>query len=127
MNEPQFWYYYLHSNDDLIGKNPAVVDSDPQYFDSPLVQKHWRVDLTDRGSMWIMILEALAKGARIDRVKELAEKWKMDFDDSIEFLKRYRPSKMVRGGMKIFIAKILGMSWDEYFDRLGQMAKEEKE
>lgn len=113
MTEPKTWYYYLHTNGDLIGKNPVVVDSDPEYFDSPFVRTVWRV--TDRGSMWKMILEALAKGARTDRVKELAAKWKMDFDDSMKFLARFEPQDIHKEGMEKFVGLIFGMEADEYW------------
>lgn len=116
MNEPQIWYYYLHTNGNLIGRNPVVVDMDPEYFNSPFVQKYWRVDLTDRGTVWRMILEALAKGARINRVKELAKKWGMDLKDAIEMLKRERkPNHMMIGGLEIFIEKIFEKDPDEFW------------
>ena len=35
------WYYYLHTNGSIIGKNPAVVNKG--YFDSPFVTKVWYV------------------------------------------------------------------------------------
>lgn len=39
------WYYYLHVNGQLIGKNPIVVESDPEYFNSKFVRKHWKIDM----------------------------------------------------------------------------------
>ena len=113
------WYYYLHTNGDLIGKNPIVVDGDASYFDSDFVQKVWLIDTEKRGDCWKLLLEALAKGARIDRVKELAEKWKMDKADSIEMMKRVKPNNLMRGGMKIFIKEILGMDVEEYWKEVG--------
>lgn len=113
------WYYYLHTNGDLIGKNPIVVDGDAGYFDGGFVQKVWLIDTEKRGDCWKLLLEALAKGARIDRVKELAEKWKMDKADSIEMIKRVKPNNLMRGGMKIFIEKILGMDVGEYWKEAG--------
>lgn len=120
MSEPQFWYYYLHTNGDLIGRNPVVVDSDPQYFNSPFVKKHWRVDLTDRTTCWKMILEALEAGAKTERIKELAKKWKMDFDDSLEFLKRFKPENIHRDGMEKFIIRIFKMDPDDYWEKVKQ-------
>ena len=38
------WYYYLHTNGDVIGKNPFVVEADSQYFNSPFVVKFWFVN-----------------------------------------------------------------------------------
>ena len=127
MNEPKVWYYYLHTNGDLIGKNPVVVDSDPEYWNSPFVQKYWRVDLTDRGSCWQMILEALAKGVRTDRVKELAEKWEMDFDDSMEFLARFKPEDIHREGMEKFVGLIFNMDPDDYWEKVLKEGKKRNE
>lgn len=77
------WYYYLHSNMDLIGKNPAVVDPDPTgYFEGPFVVKYWLVDTEDRMTCWVMVLEALARAAHLERIRELCEKWRMDYADS---------------------------------------------
>ena len=114
------WYYYLHTNGDLIGKNPVVVDGDASYFDSDFVQKVWCIDTEERGDCWRLLLEALAKKARINRVKELAEKWKMDKADSFEMIARtplddVNSNKLMKEGMTIFIEKILGMDVDEYW------------
>ena len=68
-------YYYLHTNGDLIHKPASVVDSDPEYFDSPFVKKVWTIDTEDRGTLWIVLTEALALGANKERVKELQNKW----------------------------------------------------
>ena len=115
MSEPKPWYYYLHTNGDLISKNPAVVDADPAYFYSPFVRRTWRVDLTDRGSCWRLVLEALAAGARIGRVKELAAKWGLDQRDSVEFLTSAMPTKEMQGGFEIFVKEILGLDVDAYW------------
>jgi len=123
MNKPKTWYYYLHTNGDLIGKNPVVVDSDPEYFDSPFVRIVWRVDLTDRGSTWKMILEALAKDARPKCVKELAAKWKMDMKDSLEFLKRFKPQDIHREGMDKFIGLIFNMDPDDYWEMVKDLSR----
>jgi hypothetical protein len=69
-------YYYLHKDTkDLIYKPAICVDSDPQYFDSPFVQKVWRFDSSDRLDAWTICVEALAMGAKRERVFELKEKW----------------------------------------------------
>lgn len=115
------WYYYLHANGDLIRKNPAVVDPDPTgyFFESPFVVKYWLIDTEDRQSCWIMILEALARAARLNRIIELCEKWHMDFEDSVEFLKRHgTPSKLQRDGMTVFIEKIFKMRPDDFWEKV---------
>ena len=115
------WYYYLHTNGDLIGKNPAVVDSDPFYFDSDFVKKTWKIDTEDRGSCWTMLLEALALGACIDRVKELAEKWKCDKADSVEMIVRIKPTNRLRKGITIFVEKILGEDIEAFWSNLEKL------
>lgn len=117
-------YYYLHTNGQLIPRNPTVVDSDPDYFNSPFVKRFWFVN--DRLSSWRMVLEALALGANIERVKELAEKWKFDLEDSGEFLARYNLDKLtdeLRQGMSIFITKILEMDEEAYWQKIKDWAQ----
>jgi hypothetical protein len=83
------WYYYLHSETkDLISKNPVVVDSDPDYFDSPFVQKVWLLDMENRADAWTFIIEASALGAKTARIKDLAARWGLTLQDLPEFLAR---------------------------------------
>lgn len=42
------WFYYLHTNGNLIGRNPIVVDSDPEYFNSDFVRKVWEINTENR-------------------------------------------------------------------------------
>jgi len=116
------WYYYLHTNGDLIGKNPVVVTND--YFDSPFVKKFWRIDTTDRETAWMLVLEALALGAKIERIKELTNKWKLTFNDSINLLKYSKPTSLMKKGLEIFIVKILDMSIDDYWNRVKEVIDE---
>lgn len=81
-------YYYLHTNGDLIHKSVAVVESDPSYFDSPFVKKVWTIETEDRGSLWILLIEALSLGANNDRIKELQTKWGITNEDAQEFVSR---------------------------------------
>ena len=67
-------YYYLHENGDLICKlNDDYVVADLR--DSNLVRAFWGLDLSDRASAWEFLVEALALGAKKERVLELATKW----------------------------------------------------
>ena len=66
------WYYYLHSNGEILGKNPVVADG--SYFDSPFVKMVWKVETTDRESLVKMLIEARMMGANPERIKELEEK-----------------------------------------------------
>ncbi len=51
------WYYYLHVNGQLIGKNPIVVESDPEYFNSKFVVKYWKIDMEKPEQMNDMMKE----------------------------------------------------------------------
>lgn len=115
------WYYYLHTNGEISGKNPVVVDSNPQYFDSPFVEKTWLIDTEHRGDGWKMVIEALALGNErtIERAKELAVKWKMTYEDSLEFLKRHiTPSSQQQKGMTIFIKEIFKMEPSDFWEKV---------
>ena len=112
------WYYYLHTNGDLIGKNPFVVDSDTGYFDSDFVKRVWKTDTKKRKTLWIMMLEALAMGARVGRIREIAEKNDCDKADSIEMLKRMKPNNLMRKGMTIFVQEILNEDIGEYWKEI---------
>lgn len=118
------WYYYLHTNGELIGKNPVVVESGGgtpmEYFDSNFVRKVWEIDTMVRSTCWTLILEALALGAGIKGIKELIEKWTMDKGDSIEMLKRMKlaemkPDELMKKGMTRFIKEVLGLDVEKYW------------
>jgi len=117
----KIWYYYLHTNGDLIGKNPTVVDSDTSYFNSPFVKRVWKIDLTDRKDAWKLVLEALGLGCRVDRANELAHKWNLTYEDSLEMLQHVSPEEItedMRQGMDKFITKILMMDIDDYWAKI---------
>ncbi len=118
------WFFYLHKNGDLIGKNPSVVMSDPKYFDSPFVKKVWHVDLSKREEAWKFLLEALALGARIERVRDLAQKWGCDLKDAFKMVVRLQPHEQHRRGLEIFIEKILKMDQDKFWNLLKKEMKE---
>lgn len=121
------WYYYLHTNGDLIGKSPFVVESDSEYFNSPFVQKVWKLETDDRGDSWSFILEACALGANVDRVKELSEKWGLDKKDSFEMLRfNPQPTELKKKGMDIFIKSILKMDVDKYWDEVRDLGDASK-
>jgi len=117
------WYYYLHQDGSLIGKNPEVVEHDDQYFNSPFVKKVWMIDLTKREDAWTLVLEALALGASLDRAKELAEKWKLTYEDSFEMLSRVKPTGEMKEGMKIMIEKIFKVDIDQYWESVLEKQK----
>jgi len=113
------WYYYLHTNNDLIGKNPIVVDSDPEYFNSNFVARVWHIDTENRADAWTLVIEAFALGARIDKIKELTQKWNLTKED----LKRYiirnpKPTDLQKDGMDKFIREILLIEPNTFWDNL---------
>ena len=115
-------FYYLHTDGNLIFK-PSIVVDDPSYFDSPFVKKVWRLDLKDRLCGWRIVLEALSMGCNIKRARELAGKWRLTFEDSIELLKRTprnEVSEAMTEGMKIFIPEILGMEVERFWALIKQ-------
>lgn len=82
-------YYYLHSESkDLIYKPASVVDSDPQYFDSPFIQKVWKFDSEDQFDAWQICVEASVLGARKERIAELVKKWGLTNADAPHFCER---------------------------------------
>jgi len=112
------WYYYLHTNGDLIGKNPVAYNN-ADFDDSPFVKCFWYIDTTDRSDAWKLVIEALARGARIDRVKELVEKWSLTEADLEEFIVRNaKPTEEQKDGMDKFIRGILNKEPNTFWDNL---------
>ncbi len=74
-------YYYLHTNGDLIWKRFRPEPSD-------FVRKVWVVDKSSRVTAWIIVIEALAMGAKRSRVEELAAKWGLTDEDARQFVGR---------------------------------------
>lgn len=79
MSDP--WFYYLHTNGALIAKRFR-----PDWSD--FVRRIWTVNLEDRGTGYLMLIEAAALGADMRRVLDLAAQWKMDGADGLEFCER---------------------------------------
>lgn len=74
-------WYYLHTNGELIYK----PDSDTIAGDlreSDFVRAMWIIDLSNRVSLWNILVEALALKANKSRIEELAKKWKCDNKDA---------------------------------------------
>jgi hypothetical protein len=122
------YYYYLHENGDLILKLPIVVESDPEYFNSPFVRKVWTIDMSERASIWRFILEAIMLNASIERIRELMDKWKMTIEDSFEFIVRTQdPGETMKSGLEKIIVEIFKITVPEYFEvRLRQWFIDQK-
>ena len=79
-------WYYLHTNGDLIHKNDydgAAAD----FRESDFVKAFWMIDTKDRESVWALLVEALALGAKQERINELSEKWGCDDKDAEYYAK----------------------------------------
>ena len=72
-------WYYLHTNDDLIYKRFRPDDSD-------FVRKIWQLNINDRGTAWLIAIEAKALGARESRINALADLWGLTDEDAHEFV-----------------------------------------
>lgn len=78
------FYYYLHVNGDLIHK-PEMPGILQDFADSDLVRDYWLVDVTERGTGYVMLISAAKAGAKMGRVLDLAATWGMDGDDALKF------------------------------------------
>jgi len=104
-------YYYLHTNGDLIYKR-----FDPGEDVSDLVRRVWPVDIRDRATAWRIVLEGLALGARVSRVRELATKWGCTAADFLEYLCRNpTPGADEKAGADPFLREIAGYGDPEVF------------
>lgn len=107
------YVYYLHENGNLIYKPIESVEPD-----SPFVKKIWNVEVTDRSTAWLIILESLALGANVDRVKELIKKWNCTMKDFVCNYMRYvdMPTDLEIKGLDVFLEQIHHVDSDEWFD-----------
>ncbi len=81
-------YYYLHTNGDLI-----LRSTEPEIEPGGFVVEVWPF-FQSRNCAWVILVEALARGAKKDRVQELAEKWSCNDDDAQIFVNQV--------GLKVF-------------------------
>jgi hypothetical protein len=75
-------WYYLHTNGKLIYKQDFPgIEADIR--ESDLAIMLWPIDLEDRENAWQVLVEALACGANLERVMELAVKWRCNDEDAL--------------------------------------------
>lgn len=90
-------YYYLHTNGDLIWKtyldNAQVAD----FRDSDFVKHFWPISLGSRECYWSFLVEALAAGAKKERVFELAVKNGCGEEDAQHYAERLNISLLPDG------------------------------
>lgn len=104
-------HYYLHTNGDLIYK---PYRPDPSDF----TKKIWSFDPAQRAHAWQIILEALALGADIVRVRMLCNKWNLTYNDSLMMLANTKPTDLMKEGMTRLITEVLRMDVDVYWERV---------
>jgi hypothetical protein len=80
-------FYYLNVNDKLIYKRdfPGMA---ADIRESDLAIMLWPIDLEDRENAWQILVEALACGANLERVMELAVKWHCSDEDALIYALR---------------------------------------
>lgn len=76
-------YYYLHTNGELIYKRGEGQDQDIRESDFAIML--WPCDFQKREYAWRILIEALCCGARPDVITALAEKWKCDDLDAMNY------------------------------------------
>ncbi len=81
-------YFYLHTNGDLIYKPAIVVEFDPEHFNSNFVVETWGFAQEYRECAWTILVEALALGANIKRIKELQQKWGCTNEDAVKYAEK---------------------------------------
>jgi hypothetical protein len=113
-------WYYLHSEShDLIYKK---YEFKPE-LDSPFVVRVWPVSTDVRETAWQICVEGLYLGAKPERVKELAEKWQLTPEDSLELLVRMPPNKMFRKALLHFMKVIHGLDEEAYWKFIDEEAE----
>lgn len=111
-------YYYLHSETkDLICKRT------PPEMDSDFVEKVWTCDPSNRLTAWMICVEGLYLGAKLDRVKELATKWQLTPEDSLKFIARIPPSVKVKNYILNFMKQVHNMEEETYWNLMVKEAE----
>jgi len=119
------WYYYLYDNGDLVSKSPASVDRmNTHLFVDPKMKKVWKLNLKDRATLWKCALEAVAKGAKLKRIYQLAIRWGLTIEDSLEMIRHLQPNMEQTAGLNIFIVKIFHMELEDYWKMITIKAEE---
>jgi hypothetical protein len=80
-DRPEPWFYYLHTNGELIAKRFRPDDGD-------FVRKVWVMRPDERESCYVILVEAASLGARMPRILELAKHWGCDGADGLVFCER---------------------------------------
>ena len=110
-------WYYLNFKGQLIHKR-----TEPS-ANNPLVKHRWVCESDDRSTAWKIVLEGLALGADSDRVKGLARKWNMDYQDVLHFMKYttdsgIAPSNELSVGLEKFVQEIMNMDINKFWNKV---------
>lgn len=81
-------WYYLHTNGELIFKKELDNGMAADIRESDFARAMWPMDPENREGAWNIVVEGLAAGADIDRVKELAQRWHCDNEDAAIYAER---------------------------------------
>ncbi len=83
------------------------------------VNKYWYIETEDRRDAWILVIEALALGVRLNRIEELVKKWNLTKEDLKEYIIRNpEPTSLQKEGMNKFIQLILNLDPNTFWDGL---------
>ena len=80
--------YYLHENGDLIHKRELDGSIVAGIRESPFAKGLWFIDQNNREHAWNVLVEALAGGAKAERIRELAELWGCNDSDAPNYAQR---------------------------------------
>ena len=109
-------WYYLHTNGDLIYKR---MEARPEEEPGGFVRKVWPMDPSNRLHAWRIAVEGLHLGARVERVKELMERWFLTVSDLPAYMSRERPITPERAdGLRKMVEGVWGLDWDEVLDEI---------
>jgi len=90
-------WYYLHTNGELIYKK-ELGGTAADIRESDFAIGLWPFDPTVRATAWDTLVEALAAGAKKERVIELAEKWKCDDEDAQRYNELILQGRLYKDG-----------------------------
>lgn len=120
MNAETGWYY-LHTNGDLIFKR-----YEPEMEPGGFVRRVWPIDTSNRADAWRVVLEAAGLGASIERVRELAAKWKITPEDLPEYMAHTGVAEVNaerKAGMVRLAEEVWRVDLDALFDIIGATPK----
>lgn len=93
--------YYLHTNGELIYRPHGDV---ADMRDSDFVRTFWSINPSDRESAWTLLVEAAALGAKPERIKNLAEKWRCTDEDAKHYAERIKAT-LTQDGDKVMATR----------------------